>query len=385
MKRFACILFICCLFAVSNSLTFGQASDGRQQKFDAFGDISADDASARLDNFAIQLEYQPSATGAIVSYGPQGEGSGTGKFLLRVIKDYLTNSRGVDETRIQTIYAGRYQKPAEIQVELWVISAGSPVPEPRRYNSKPKTVIGRFLETYDSDSSGDGCACGPSFGNTPLAAFADTLREQPKTVAYIVAFNLFKATPGAWRRVAKRLAADLREDGIEADRIKIVFAGTLKPKDDEYGEAKVQYWILPNDAPPPIKEAKPERTPKEAVQIGSYYQFELKSTRDERRIFQGFADVVRADPQLRLCFIVRDELPSGQEHIVPGELPDIDQAKLVERWRSELQEKLGIKENRIFILRPGAEELKGAQVEVWVVPLGASLPDPYASSEEAMP
>lgn len=385
MKRFLWILFICCLFVIGNSLVYGQAGDGTQQKFDAFADISADDASARLDNFAIQVQNQPGATGVIISYGSQGEGSGTGKFLLRVIKAYLTNSRGIDEARIQTIYAGRYQKPAEIQVELWVVSAGSPPPEPRRYHSKPKIVTGRFLETYASDSSGDECGCGPSFGDTQLAAFADTLREQPKTVAYIVAFNLFNATPGTWRRVAKRLAADLQEDGIEAGRIRIVYGGSLKPKEDEYSEAKVQYWILPNDAPPPVKEATPERTPKEAVQLGSYYQFELKVPRDERRIFEGFADVLRTDPQLRVCFIVRDELPSGEEHVAAGELPDIDEAKLVEKWKAELQEKLGIKENRIFILRPGAEEVGSAQVEVWVVPLGASLPDPYALREEAMP
>jgi hypothetical protein len=200
-----------------------------------------------------------------------------------------------------------------------------------------------------------------------------------------VAFNVGDVTPGTWRRVAKRVVADLQDDGIEAERVKIIFGGKLKGTEDEYADAKVQYWILPNDAPPPVKEAKPERTPKEAAQIGSYYQFELKSARDERRIFEGFADVLRADAQLRVCFIVRDEIPDAEKQLAPGEAPDIDEAKLVEQWKSELQAKLGIKENRIFILRGGLDEYRGGQVEVWVVPLGASLPDPYAPYQEAMP
>src|SRR5205814_4498600 len=156
-------------------------------------------------------------------------------------------------------------------------------------------------------------------------------------------------------------------NGIEADRIKSIYGGPVKEKqDDSIQEVKRQYWTLPADAAPPVKEAKPERTPKEAVQIGSYSQYELKYTQEERQICEGFADVLRADEQLRVCFIVRPEIPDGEKYFLPDEPPDIDQAKLVEKWKSELETKLSINEGRIVIIHAGATEFQGGTLEVWV-------------------
>lgn len=384
MKKLLSSLVVCCVFLLSGFLSPG--SQVRAQKpvpFDSYGAISSEDAAARLDNFAIELQNRPDAIGFVISYGPQGDGSGTGNFLLRVTQDYLVNSRGIDPDRIQTIYAGRFKDPATLFTELWILSAGLKPPEPHRYSTKLKKVSGRFTEAEGWDGSGvDECGCGPSFGNTTLASFADLLREQPKDVGYIVAFNMSNATPGAWRRVAKSQAADLQEDGIGSERIKIIYGGTIKAKKEESANARLQYWILPSDAPPPVKEAKPERTPKDSVRIGAYGQYDLKYPKQERRIFEGFADVLRVDEQLRVYLIVRSEIPSGEKVDLPEEPPDIDEAKLVEKWKSELRDKLGIKENRIFIIHAGADEYKGGTVEVWVVPPGASFPDPYASDEE---
>jgi hypothetical protein len=52
---------------------------------------------------------------------------------------------------------------------------------------------------------------------------------------------------------------------------------------------------------------------------------------------------------------------------------------LVEKWRSELKEKFGIKENRIIVIPAAADESNEGTVDVWVVPHGVALPDPYAS------
>src|SRR5688500_19386909 len=49
------------------------------RKFDEFSKASHCDLTARLDNFAIQLQYEPDSVGHIVVYGPEGEGLGTGK------------------------------------------------------------------------------------------------------------------------------------------------------------------------------------------------------------------------------------------------------------------------------------------------------------------
>lgn len=111
----------------------------------------------------------------------------------------------------------------------------------------------------------------------------------------------------------------------------------------------------------------------------------MKYPKDERLIFEGVADVLRADSQLRLCLIVRTKLPSGESWSTTDEPPDIDEVKLADKWKVELTEKVGIKDSRIFILNAGAHEYNGGVIEVWVVPPGASLPDPHKSDEESAP
>src|SRR5215211_3355916 len=73
----------------SNSPTPGQPLVAR--KIDEFGPVRGCDHSARLDNFAIELEKVPDAVGYLVAYGVEGESSGTVGYRLRHAKDYLVN------------------------------------------------------------------------------------------------------------------------------------------------------------------------------------------------------------------------------------------------------------------------------------------------------
>ena len=371
------VVLLSCIFLLGVAVA-AQVASPRPKSFDSYGAINSEDALARLDNFAVELQKRPDSVGYIVSHGPEGEGSGTGKHLLRISRDYLVNSRGIEPNQVETVYAGRYKNPVDVFTQLWIVPFGSIPPEPRRYSNKLKAVTGKFADGEGWDGEQDGLS-GPYFGNVTVAALAERLRNQPNSVAYIVAFTHRDATPGTWRRVAKMAATDLQAHGIQTDRIKILFGGTTKPEGDDYPErAKLQYWILAANAPPPLKGGRRERAPKAAVQIGAYTQLKLKDPDNERLIFAGFADVLRADEQLRLCIIIRAELPTGESDLLPDEPPNVDQNKLVEKWKTELQEKFGVKEARIFILQAGAQENIPATVDVWIVPPGAALPDPHA-------
>ncbi|HEU0144159.1 MAG TPA: hypothetical protein VFQ47_05185 [Nitrososphaera sp.] len=382
MKKLWWLLFVTYILVVDYNAVLGQKVNQKARLFDSYGSITSEDAGARLDNFAVQLQNEPNMDGYVIGYGPEGEGSGTGNYLLRVTKDYLVNARGFEPQRIQTIYGGRYKNPSEVATELWIVTQGVDVPKPKNYKTKLETITGKFTEYKAWDGFADG-ADGPSLGNVTLAAFADILRQQPNAIAYIVAFNLRSATPGTWRRVAKRDANDLQGYGIQADRIKIIHGGSVKgDKNEDIQQARVQLWILPSDAPPPVKEAKSELTPKDAIQIGSYSDYTLKYSKDERWIFEGFADVLRANEQLNVCIIVRPQIRSEERYVTPDEPPDIDPLKLVEKWKSELMEKYRIKESRIIVIHAAADEVNKGTVEVWVVPLGVALPDPYASPND---
>jgi hypothetical protein len=341
--------------------------------FDSYGVINMESVLARLDNFAIELRKRPDMLGFIVSYGPEGEGPGTGKHLLAITKDYLVNTRGLQPGQLQTVYAGQYKDATDVLTQLWIVPMGHAPPEPRRYK-KLKLATGKFAEAeaWDGDSEGRHFY----FGNLIVAALAEQLRNQPEGRAHIVAFSRRGSTPGAWRRVAKLEVADLEAKGIAADRISIHFGGAVKAqKEEDPQTVSLQYWIYPRDAVLPFKDAVPEKTPAEAVKIGSYRQYDLKYPMSERAVFEGFADVLRADEQLRVCIIVYADL--GTEELLPDEPPAIDTKELVKRWKAELREKFGISESRIFVIEAGAEEDSLSAIDVWVVPPGVGMPDPH--------
>jgi len=91
------------------------------RKFDEYGNIRFNDEKARLDNFAIQLQNEPSARGVIVGYG-SCDAEGTTR--ANRAKDYLVNTRGIDASRIDVIDGGCLP---ELLVQLWIAPQGQSV------------------------------------------------------------------------------------------------------------------------------------------------------------------------------------------------------------------------------------------------------------------
>ena len=93
--------------------------------FDEYGNIRFEDEKARLDNFAIQLFNQKSATGYIFAYAGKltYEGEAAGR-LLRA-KNYLVKVRDMDPARIIVVDGG-YQE--EFRVTLILVLPGATPP-----------------------------------------------------------------------------------------------------------------------------------------------------------------------------------------------------------------------------------------------------------------
>jgi hypothetical protein len=92
------------------------------RKFDEYGSIHFSDEKARLDNFAIQLQHEPTFNGYVIAYGSCGnEGRARGNRA----KDYLVNSRGIASGRMVVIDGGCMP---ELRVELWVWPPGETPP-----------------------------------------------------------------------------------------------------------------------------------------------------------------------------------------------------------------------------------------------------------------
>ena len=126
---------------LSSSLIAGQLPI-EPRKFDEFADVCCEDEKARLDNFAIELQGNPNATGYIIFYGGQRYPScwyggrrhaarrprfGEAEARAARMKPYLTNTRGLDPKTIVVLNGG-FRK--SWMAELWVVPNGAKPPSP---------------------------------------------------------------------------------------------------------------------------------------------------------------------------------------------------------------------------------------------------------------
>jgi hypothetical protein len=347
--------------------------------------FSSCDAGAHLDNFAVELQNDAQSVGYIIGYAPGGEGGKYGRRLLEVTKDYLVNTRGLAEPRLRVINGGRYKNPLEAATQLWLVPPGAEPPAPVAYADGVKTFEGKFAQYVGWDREYEGEVVSWSNSNeVALAAFADHLRRQPDAVAYLVGYNFSASNVGTWRRVLGRDVRALQAEGIAPGRVKALFGGVTGPAEDGEtggsGTAMVQLWVLPPGAPPPVKEAVGEERPKEAQKLGVLPGYVLGEGA-EREALEGLADVLRVDESLRAFLVVR--MPSDDE-MPPAASPGVDMGGLGEKWRKGLKGKHGVAENRVVVLvvPPREDSSPYGELETWVVPPGASPPDPFAAEDE---
>jgi hypothetical protein len=97
------------------------------RKFDEFPDISRNDEKARLDNFGIELQNDPTATAYVIVYPGKSSKRGEIQQHASRVVDYLVNSRGLDQRRIVTMIG----TPRDhLFVELWITPQGATPPNP---------------------------------------------------------------------------------------------------------------------------------------------------------------------------------------------------------------------------------------------------------------
>jgi hypothetical protein len=375
----ALLVALCAALACAGPPARAQAA-GREPRARKVGEyvnqFTTCNAGAYLDHFAIELQNDPDASGHVVIYGPGGP---DGRFAQRAIdatKGYLVSTRGVEESRVAALYGGPFKSMQEVSTELWLVPRGAEPPPRSKYRPDTK-VEGKYAEFESWDGVGVGEFEGwANSTEVAVVGLSDLMRRREKSLAYVVAYHGAESAPGAWRRLAEREAGLLRENGVAAGRVKVLFGGYAE-------EAKVGLWILPPDAPPPVKERR-ERRPERSVQVASLGNYQLKYADGERWAFKGLADVLKADGQLTGCLVIRlapaeveDADPEAPAD--PGEPPDLVQ--LPEKWKAELK-KNGVGEHRLIVMVvPPRAGQWGGEIETWVVPPGAPLPDPPAVDE----
>jgi len=98
------------------------------RKFDEFPDIARNDEKARLDNYGIELQNDPTSNAYVTVFpGRSSKSSDVQRHVARIV-DYLVNSRGIDGSRIVTRVGPMRD---ELMVELWACPQGITPPPVR--------------------------------------------------------------------------------------------------------------------------------------------------------------------------------------------------------------------------------------------------------------
>jgi hypothetical protein len=366
----AALLLACA--STANARVRGQ--EPRAEKLGEYvNQFTSCNAGAHLDDLAIHLQNNPASAGYVRIYGPGGPDDSFGKRAATAAKNYLVMTRGIDESRVKAVYAGRYARMDEVLTELWLVPEGAEPPPPTKYEPDLE-FEGKFVEvgTWDGPDEHEGWS---TPAEVALVGLSDMMRRRANARAYLVAYQTDESAPGAWRRAADSQGKRLADNGVAPERVRVIFGGYAE-------EERVKVWILPPNAPPPAKQ-KRERRPERSVRIASLADWQLKYGDAERWGFLGLAGLLKADAQLTGCIVVRQSPPmvgavDPETPVDPGEPPDVDVLKLVEQWKQELK-KGGVGEHRLIVMvAPAKEDQTGGEIETWVVPPGAPLPDPSA-------
>ena len=97
------------------------------RKFDEFPAISRNDEKARLDNYGIDLQNDPTSTAYVVIYPKRSSKAGDAPKHSQQIADYLVNTRHLDARRIVTLVGGAQDA---LRIELWTCPQGATPPQP---------------------------------------------------------------------------------------------------------------------------------------------------------------------------------------------------------------------------------------------------------------
>ena len=106
--------------------------------FDQFGAVTSNDEKARLDNYAYELNNDPSSMGYVIVYGRTSR-PGEAKKRADRIKQYLSYYRGIDMRRLVSL---DHCFLTRLEVRLWIVPRGAkpPVPCSTKTPAKARTT-----------------------------------------------------------------------------------------------------------------------------------------------------------------------------------------------------------------------------------------------------
>lgn len=259
------------LFLTSAALqsASAQTENTGARKFDEFGDLMSSDIMARADNYAIELQNQPTIRGFIIIYRTRRDLPGLNHSLAMRIKDYLVNQRGIDNDRVVNVDGGIAENLVQ---ELWLVPPGT-APTPRsdaRIGSLQDPDSAWKFNEYGFLPHAQYAKAGVPRNRLAeaeyLETYANEVMKKPNDIACVIVYAQYNPRTGEvddpvhherYRKERRDAAATARKElkrqqeflmrvyGLPASRIKTIDGGYRKNR-------SIEFWIVPAGEPLPI-------------------------------------------------------------------------------------------------------------------------------------
>lgn len=230
---------VCLIVALHTILTVNQSAQVADSpsalKVDEFGaSINCEEVLARLDNYFVSLQNDPSAEGLIAIYGEKGKAGGvkahSSRYQALRILSWM-EMRRFDASRITVVQDAT---GGDARTEFWLVPAGATPPEidgvPWSYDVSAQAEP-LLLGTEYSDGVA-GCS-----GGSPYL-YAEFLKANGSMRGNIV---IGASSTRNYRRRAKELLDELVGKGVSRGRLKTFF---VKVKPNLLQES-VEFWLIP--------------------------------------------------------------------------------------------------------------------------------------------
>lgn len=211
------------LVAVIGVLSLAGQERPVAMQVDEFGRISCDDYLARIDNFYVQLNNNPTVQGLMIV-------SGDPKYFRNKI-DYELNFEGAIRGRKfdpDRVTIARGKKSDELKIQFWIVPAGANPPEFERTERDLKLPPGTKPFVLHDDL--EQICWTPTFAKV----YKEILDANPRSRGNVV---VFAASKRAYAKGVREAKANLK--GISPSRLR--FFRSRTGSTDPYAE----YWIVP--------------------------------------------------------------------------------------------------------------------------------------------
>ncbi len=321
---------------------------GTTRKIDEYGKIGHCDETARLDNFAIELQNEPGSNGYLLVYFGKDDLPAWTNGILNRAAHYLVNSRGIEPGRVKVVNAGYREKRA---TELWVVPENDPAPQPSDtvdfQLDRTKTYKWneqRFDIAFTPDDTGPEAPAGEEAADSEGAA--DESADSGEA----------EASAGEGEGEAEESEEEKWEKEAAKYEVSVVARGVLEDETGPEGAGAEAAGGPAEDAETP---AGPEEPPAVGeIEISLWWRVE------------ALADELKAAPDARLSLVYYWGVKTATREMVK---------QLVEQALAKTEEQLGVKRDRVVVIDGGRSADPG--IELWVVPPGGELPKPRPGQE----